>query len=77
GGVLADLLSVRAVFFLTTAGGLAGLPLLLAVVTDRAIAEAEAAAGLAEGAAGEGDGGPARSGGDGDAEDEPAVAVTP
>jgi MFS family permease len=66
GGVAADLLSVRAVFFLTTGGALVALPLLLAVVTERAITDAEAEAE-----------GSATSGGDGGPEDEPAAAVTP
>jgi len=67
GGVLADLLSVRAVFFLTTGAALLALPLLLLVVTEQAIDDAEAE-GTRESAA---------SGGDGVPEDEPAAAVTP
>jgi MFS family permease len=64
GGVVADLLSIRAVFFLTTGAALLALPLLLAVVTERAISDAETEAS-------------ATSGGDGGPEDEPAAAVIP
>ncbi len=44
GGVLADLFGLRAAFLIAGTGSLAAIPLLLAVVTDRAIASAEDAA---------------------------------
>ncbi|MGH9138855.1 MAG: MFS transporter [Acidimicrobiales bacterium] len=44
GGVIGELLGLRAVFLLAAAAGLSCVPLLLAVVSDRAIAAAEEAA---------------------------------